>query len=188
MPYAVELYLDREAEDTVRGLWKRLFDANVAPYLWSSGARPHVSLAVFQDADPAMLSGLTGDFAQLARPQALSLSHIGIFLEPRPVVFLAPRVTPALLELNAFFHRQASDAGAVPWESYLPDRWVPHCTVAADLDAREVHRAVQELRLGFRALTASLEEVGLVRFRPVETVAVYTLGKTVGDDGQNLVQ
>ena len=54
---------------------------------------------------------------------------------------------------------------------------MPHITLTETLaDATETARAIAVLHARFRALTASLDRVELVRFPPVEILASAALG------------
>jgi len=49
MPYAVEIFMDKDSDAAVRRIWKEFADTGISPFLHSSGANPHITLAVYSD-------------------------------------------------------------------------------------------------------------------------------------------
>ena len=47
MPFAIELLFDAEFDRRVRDVWQKYARAGVSSYLYESDARPHVTMAVF---------------------------------------------------------------------------------------------------------------------------------------------
>src|SRR5262245_46222316 len=130
MPYAIELALDPETAAVVRRVWRELADAGIQ-YMAASGARPHISLGIWESLDRDRAETELTRFAAERSPVRLAFASVGLF--PRVAVFLAPTVTADLLELHAGFHRRFARLGDVPWAHYQPGAWVPHCTLATDL-------------------------------------------------------
>ena len=86
MPYAVELALDPVSAAAVRRVWRELDDAGIES-IAGSGARPHVSLGIWE---ALAHDGAAADLARFAaetRPIPLTFASVGLF--PGAVVFLA---------------------------------------------------------------------------------------------------
>ena len=148
---AVELYLDPIAAASVHALWEDLSAAGLAASLAGQGSRPHITLAVYDVAepglstllaDPAQLEPRLAAFAATLRPLSINLASLGAFPGPEGVVFLAPKVTRALLTAHARYHLRSADLVPVCWSYYRPRRWVPHCTLAMGLAPAAVGAAV----------------------------------------------
>jgi hypothetical protein len=100
MPFAVELYLDREADARVRDLWAALDSRGVGSLgsVPESDYHPHVTLAVFEhgpaldvaDAVRASLGGVIG--------LPLEFPSLGFFLTAEAVAFLGVVPTRELLD------------------------------------------------------------------------------------------
>src|SRR5437773_538706 len=127
MPYALELGLDDHAAAVVRRLWHDLEDEGIV-HMARSGARPHVSVGIWDSLDRDAAEAELTRFAGEAAPVPITLASVGFF--PQVAVFLAPTVTSELLALQAGLHARFSRVGAAPWEHYRPGGWVPHCTLA----------------------------------------------------------
>jgi|SRR6266850_1295123 len=167
MPYALELALDEHAAAVVRQLWHDLEDAGIV-HMARSGARPHLSVGIWDHLDRDAADAELMRFAADAAP-------VPIF--PQVAIFLAPTVTPALLELQAGLHARFSRLATAPWEHYLPGTWVPHCTLATDFTAAQFTGALEIVRRVALPIACRLVEIGIVEFRPVKQLASRPLGR-----------
>jgi 2'-5' RNA ligase len=176
MPFAIELSLDDETEAVVRGLWQALAAAGIADWQPGSAARPHVTLAVYDALDvPAMSSVLAG-IAATIEPLPITFASYGCFPTEPAVVFLAPVLTQALLSAHARVQAALASAAAAAWTHYLPEHWVPHCTLAMELPVERIAPAIDLCRRVPLPLSGRLNRLGLVEFRPVVERAVFRLG------------
>src|SRR2546430_3749836 len=131
MPYAVELALDSTSAAAVRRAWRELADAGIG-YVAGSGARPHVTLGIWEALDHRAAEAELKRFAAETPAFRLSFASVGLF--PRVAVFLAPAVTAELLDLHAGFHRRFGRPGQASWDPYRPSTWGPPCPPAPDPD------------------------------------------------------
>jgi len=173
MPYAVELALDPTSAGVVRRLWREL-DAAGITYVARAGARPHVTLGIWDAFEHEDAVAELRRFAAATAPVTLRLASVGLF--PRVAVFLAPAVTPELLDLHARFHHRFGPLGRAPWEHYRPGSWVPHCTLATDLEPDQFASALSIAARAPLPLESRLVEVGIVEFRPVRQLVSCALG------------
>ena len=172
MPYAVELALDAAPAAAVRRVWREMDDAGIG-YMARSGVRPHVTFGIWDTLEPDAGAELTA-FAAETAPVRLTFASMGSF--PGVAVFLAPTVTAELLDLHAGFHRRFGSLGRGSCEHYRPGRWVPHCTLAADLEPDQLGRALAIAGRVPLPLECRLVEVGIVQFRPVRQLVSHVLG------------
>lgn len=175
MGFAVELYFDPKTEKALRDLRKVLAEAGIRPVLDEIGDRPHISLAVFSQVDVDVMLEEVEKFAGEARPLPITLSAIGAFASAEAVLFLNPAVTQELMDVHWDFHQMLGDLKMHPHAYYQPDRWVPHSTIAQNVQEGMVGSAFDVLRKSFKPISGTLVEMGLVRFRPVESIGVYPL-------------
>lgn len=175
MGYVVELYFDRDAEERILRLWDVYTECNITSLLPSIGSRPHISLAVFNDVAPDILTEVVAAFAQQTGPLEAGLAAVASFPGPEGVLFLVPTVSRKLVELHEHFHRRLEAAGLQAHPYYRPGRWVPHCTIASDLTGDEMKTAFELARESQVFGSAKLISIGIVRFRPVVHLASYPL-------------
>ena len=172
-PLAIGMYLDSDSEAAIRDIWKDLAEAGVTSYMLDSGDPPHVTLAICNELDTEEFEARLRSFAKELSPFAVTLSNVGIF--PRGVVFLAPTVTHKLLDIHSYFHRFVRDVSEPSWENYLLGRWVPHCTLAMDLDPNLVPKAVEICGRASLPMRGQIVEIGVVEFRPVVQLFSFKL-------------
>jgi 2'-5' RNA ligase len=179
MPYAIELALDPSSDAAVRRVWHELDRAGIT-WMARSGARPHVTVGVWETLDIDETTCELTRFADETAPLRLTLASVGMF--PGVAVFLAPVVTAELLDLHARVHRRLAGRGGGAWHHYQRGAWVPHCTVASDLEPDQFQSASAIAARAPLPLESLLVEVGIVEFRPVNQVVSRTLrGGSRGD-------
>lgn len=178
MPYAVELFFDPASEQRIRTLWERLAGIGLT-YLHESDSRPHVSLAVCDLIEVKPTIQLLDRFACITAGFPITFSSIGIFPATEPVIFFAPKVTIPLLELHAAFLESFEPMATQIWPNYSPDRWMPHCTLAAGCPQECLEEALEICRSETLPFTAEITEIGFVEFRPVKPLhsAALSCGK-----------
>ncbi|MBI1734224.1 MAG: 2'-5' RNA ligase family protein [Candidatus Rokubacteria bacterium] len=173
MPYALELELDGGAGAAVRDLWRALSEVGVT-WMAQSGAAPHVSLAIWETIDRPRFEVELARFAAETGPIGISFDGVGTF--PGGTVFLRPTPNRALDALQRHVHARFAALGAGPWDYYLPETWIPHCTLAMDVPPGRVSEALAVAADAPLPITGRLEFVGIVEFRPVRVLARYPLG------------
>ncbi len=167
MPYAITLPLDSQAESKVVAMYAALASLNISHDQIKLGYPPHITLAILDDA--TKLRELNEVVSNVARSwQSLRLSFVGFGLFPGApsTLWLCPVVTADLLQ------RHAALCAALPVSSltnhYLPNRWVPHVTLAKDVtEPSAAFAAMEGLDLPTEATFA---EVNLIHFRPVKLI------------------
>jgi 2'-5' RNA ligase len=170
MPYAAELALDPQAAAIAVEQMQHLERCPGIETPHSLGAVPHLSLAVWEGIEPDALRPRLEAFAGRLAPPTLRLAGLGLFGGPSAVLFLLPVPTPALLACHADFHAAFADLDEQCWPYYRPGQWVPHVTLAGGLDATAIGAAASAVTPGWMPIEASLVSLGLIRFRPVETL------------------
>lgn len=174
MPFAVETYFDSRADARIRDVWRLLSERGISSHMPDMGATPHISLAVFQELEiDGFLPGLHA-FAASHRPLSLIFHAVRVFPTAEGVVYLAPALTPRLLQLHAEFHATLDSLGLRSSPLYRPDAWVPHCTLAMQVSPGSIGAAVEiAQQAGFGP--AQLQEIGVVEFPPVRPIRRHPL-------------
>src|SRR5215470_6293154 len=164
MPFAIELGLDGESAGPVRSLWRRLAEAGIR-YMADSGAEPHVSVAIWDDLRVERAAIEVAALVTQTAPVPLSFTQVRTF--GAEVVYLAVAPSARLVDLHARVQARIGPLGDGAWEHYAPGAWIPHCTLAMDLDTGTAATALA-LATGFALpLTGRLDRMAIVEFRPV---------------------
>jgi hypothetical protein len=175
--HAVELLLDQAAEARVRAIWTALERGGVpaTPAFANPHYRPHVSLAVFEAADPqARLPELRKTVAGVLGT-ALRLTNLGMFVDgERLIAFLGVAASGPLVA----GHQTVAAAldGTVPVRGfYRPGAWTPHCSLpVCPTTPSEIAATVaiaRAARLPIQARVAGAHLVELATGAPVARLA-----------------
>jgi 2'-5' RNA ligase len=170
--YAITLRLDAMAAATVEAMWQALASVGVSDEALRSGYKPHLTLAVFAaNANPERLLAAARECAAQWPQLTTTFACIGLFPGMPSTLFLAPTVTPGLLARHTAL--LTSVAGEPIDPHYQDGRFVPHVTLAGDL--ADSAAAVAALNLLPLPITAVLDRLDVVRFRPVEVLESHGL-------------
>jgi 2'-5' RNA ligase len=170
MGYAVELVLDKADAESLR----ELYDLTNSVML-ELDAIPHVSLAVFEQVDTALLASLVSAFAKDTQPFSLHFSSISIFPGEENVVFLAAVVTENLLRLHADFHARLNALGLKRDLYHLPGTWVPHCTVTMNEPLSQSLETIRMIHNQEVLGEYRVSEIRVIEFRTVVNLASFYL-------------
>jgi 2'-5' RNA ligase len=160
MAKGIVLLFDAESTRAIRRCW-RLLEAAGIPSLESLTHRrhePHVSLVV---ADEIAMGGwvdvLRAGFFP-ADPMRIELGPVGVF--PGGWLYLGVNGLPASSHAR-LIAALGGDANGV-WDHYLPENWVPHCTLAGDLSEHQSASAIEVLSSVPLPTTTSIMSAALV--------------------------
>ena len=176
MGYALELTFDVETERRHLRLWEALAEAGISSTMTDMGARPHISLAVFDRVARTSLVALIAAWAGETPPFALHFGSVGAFPGSEGVVFVAPVVTLDMLVLHDRLHCLLEAAGLASWPHYRRGQWIPHCTAAINLPPDRVGPALEVCRNSDVFGPGQVVGVSVVSFRPVCEMARFPLG------------
>jgi 2'-5' RNA ligase len=174
MGYAITLRLDATAAAMVEAVWQALASCGVSDEAVRLGYAPHLTLAVLADsADPERLLAAAQQWAARWPPLPTTFASLGLFPGMPATLFLAPVVTSELLERHAALLASLTGEPIDPYYQIGP--YVPHVTLASDLnDPSAAVAALSPLPL---PITALLDRLDVVRFRPVIILESHILAK-----------
>lgn len=176
MPTAVTLDLDEDAAGHIEPLWDALERDATLSTTRRLGVRPHLSLAVYDALAPHNLLPRLDRFARTLKPLAIGFANIGVFVNgAAATIFLGPVADRVLLELHDAFHRAFADCLDGCIAHYRPRHWVPHLTLAQDVDLAALPVAVANLAGVLRPASGRLDVLSVVRYLPVELLGRYSL-------------
>jgi len=164
MAFAVILSFDAASTQAVQAFTRTLPLPGVVA---KTGVPPHITLAGFAEAEPAALLDVTRRFASLEAPIEIDLQSLGAFVSPDRVLFLAPVVTRALLEMHERFHAMLGPAELRAADYWLPGQWVPHCTLEQSLTAAQLGEAMAQASQTFQPVRGMLGQIHLAEFWPL---------------------
>jgi 2'-5' RNA ligase len=177
MALGVQLDLDPAANHRLDALAERLESLPGLETVHRLGVTHHVSLGIHDGDASLAFDDALACLAKTTAPIGLAFSGIGVFPGEQSVLYLAPVVTPELLELHRSFHA-AIDGRSPPVRGhYVRGAWVPHVTLALDVTPQALTQAIDLVREVWEPMTARVEALRLIRFFPVETLALHPLSR-----------
>lgn len=166
MVQALEFFFDDAAEDEIRSLWRRLEQAGV-PSVAKHTNRPHLTFAAGSSFSAAVRGELTAELRLLSLPRVW-LYTLGTFATNDNELFLGSIVDTELLAVHSAVHDILAKKVRNPSAYYLPGSWVPHCTLAHDVDPAGLAAGFAALH-PVRPVHARLAEVGVTDTATGET-------------------
>jgi hypothetical protein len=176
--YSVELRFDQDLAERVRALWEKLGAIGAGSFGAGGKPVPHISLAVYDhddEVDEAAAGRLIERLAARHAPIEIAFASFGVFPTEENVLFLAPVVTPALLDLHATYHDTAAALPATCRSYYLPGRWVPHCSLSMLGPMSAVLDGLGHLATDWAPLCGTVRSAALIRVPPLATLAEHAL-------------
>jgi len=167
MPFVIHLFFDEETETKIKGVWKTLADSGISPYMHQSANRPHLTLAIYEEIDLEACQQRLQSFSTTQSRLPVVFQNFGIFPTNPSVVFIGPTVSVSLLILHQKIHQILNPFGKNPNPYYLPSKWIPHCTLALDLEPGAVPPALELGQQISLPIWGEISEIGGIEFRPV---------------------
>jgi 2'-5' RNA ligase len=175
--YAVELYFDHQMEEAFFAFRNTLYQMGVEPVLSKLGDRPHISLAVFGFEDTQKLIRISEEFAKGKQSFPVHLEAIGAFPTSSNVLYLVPTPSIQLLQWHKEFHEALIKEKIHSSHYYLPDHWVPHCTLEFELPDEQFDLAARLCKKQFSPIHGNFNSLGVIAFRPIAYLAEFPFSK-----------
>jgi 2'-5' RNA ligase len=160
MALALELGLDRAADEAVRRVWAALERQGIESLVSHiPSIRPHMTLLVSEDADG--LRACADELRSQIRSLPVELVGPGLFAAEPAILYLSVAPTAALLDLHARVAAALADAAVELWPHYRPGRWMPHCTLSMGVARERLADAVAACLDGPLPIPAGLGDARL---------------------------
>lgn len=173
--YAVELFFDQEMEKAILAFRESIYQMGITPVLGKLNDRPHVSLAVFGDENIEKLIAITSSFIKGQKQFTVQLDTFGAFPTNSNVLYLLPVPTLKLLTLHKNYHTLLRKEKIHSSRYYLPNQWVPHCTLEFEISDEQLDLALQLCKRHFSPIRGWFTSLGVIAFRPIDYLAEYPL-------------
>lgn len=177
MQYAIELYYDKETEQKLYTLAKRVADEKLSKKFLEWKTRPHLTLACYNDVDEEKCILRLRKFASCQKQMPAYIGSVGMFPDTG-TIFASPVMNESMYRFHREVYECFKDFDTVGWEWYRPDRWVPHCTLALTKEDGEdaFYKASDLILHEFRKMSGSFASIGLVKITfPVEEIFTVEL-------------
>lgn len=174
MTYAVALLFDAASSARLVDAWRSLSARGFSNSMIRLGYRPHLTLAVYDALDEIVTKRVLDHLCGETTSWTGGLVGVDSFAAPGAVLWARPAADHLLTRLQA---RVVSAIAAPCHRHYLPENWVPHCTLADDLASTALASAREMFGKGELAMPLRYEAIELVRFPPVDVRASWPLAR-----------
>ncbi len=172
MSFSIELHFDEKSNFIIRNMWRKLRERGISDYMDKHGVFPHISLAVFNDIDILEMEKRIEKVIKNQGVFSIKMSNLGSFPSNEGVLFVSPNFSDTLINLHKKLHEALKDIEE-KWEYYLPDFWIPHCTLGMNIPKLELQNAFDVIKEDFKPFDVKVETIQLVEFDPVKLVKTF---------------
>ncbi|MDW7657156.1 MAG: 2'-5' RNA ligase family protein [Bacillota bacterium] len=182
MEYAIILSFDQSNDRKLRQMIKALADTSGNETVLLSGLKPHLTLAEFDtDRYETVVLTLSEMAEKILSPIPVKLASAGFFPNNLSVLYLAPIVDEHLLDLHRLINNALEPLCTAFSPLYREENWVPHCTLALELDQVSFADACTALAESFQTLDTVADQIGLIACCPYCEQAAFPLGSKTSD-------
>jgi len=173
--YSLELHFDVLSTTVIQQYINLTANVSGNDYMLQHKIPPHLTVAFFEtdkiDYVCKLVAGNT--IAQMFRKEQIAFPAIGAFVPQ--TLFLVSKQSEYLSALNSRLCSELNDmVSHIPF--YLPNNWIPHCTIATQLMQSGLKQAFSVLSEQFTPLTATIASVAIVKCEPYdETIWEFAL-------------
>ena len=167
MPFAIEMFFEPACESRLRRLCSLLREGEHGNTVIINDvkARPHITLACYDEVDERALLATMSVFARKNTALPVALASVGMFLGSENVLFLAPAASEELTVTQRKWTEEAEVFSSTPWPLYAPGRWVPHCTLAIRVPREGILSMLGTLMDATLPISGELVELGACEFK-----------------------
>lgn len=131
--YAIIATFDGVFTNKVRELQNEL--TNIIETNELAGVEPHITLADYKELDVNLYTKTLEEFVAFQENiSAVTFPFVGTF-PTNGTIFLAPTITNELLRFHHSYHDYFKTFHDNPNSYYVSEKWVPHCTIANQLNS-----------------------------------------------------
>ena len=161
--YAVEMFFNKELEESIRKIWYSLSEENIDSSLISiKDLKPHITLATYESLQLEAFKKQFVSFVENFEPIDVKFVIMGTFPETG-TCFLGPIMTEELVRLHKDYHEKLIQFKTSAHFYYLPNNWNPHCTLAIRLNNSKLVKVLEHCLKKFKGLSGKIIEIGLVK-------------------------
>lgn len=153
---------DENSEQMVKDVWGNLKENSISNYAYEVENRiPHITLASYNDLNKLDFIKQMEVIYENMLTIDITFNMIGTFLNSG-ALFLAPTITHELLEFHSNHHRHFEQFKDDSNSLYLPNNWIPHCTLANRLSTDKLSKAFNYCSKRTNTIYGQIKEVALI--------------------------
>ena len=172
--YLVSLYFDNKSSNIIKGLINKVSDKCGNSFMVDNNVPPHITIAAFQSNNEEKVIEILDKEIKSIKTGKITWASIGSFKSS--VLFLAPVLNEYLHNLCTKIYESIKDVdNIIISKYYLPFQWMPHTTIAKQLNRDELLIAFEELEKNFNILNGMVTKITLSSTNPYRDIVVWEI-------------
>ena len=175
--YAILLNFDEQTRSSLQNMMDVAADACGNRHMCEPAAiPPHITVCYFTADSPDAALWLIEEKVKMFDTGSIIWPSLGVF--PTSTLFAAPIPNEYLADLCAEFNTLLDDIVQLNG-FYLPNSWMPHTTLAIELNREQYYQAFAAVSSVFTPLAGVATELSLVICEPFKELKKWALGGAV---------
>lgn len=161
MPIAIVLLFDKQSTDSIYRVFKRLKKNKISHkgLFHDLKIKPHITFSIYENIDVEIVKARLNQYCKNLNEFKIQFSSIGYFPVEESVLFLNPKATKELLNIQQEIFELFEDFET----DYSPETWVPHCTLCMYLQKEKLAEAIDIVK----------EEIAITKEKPFYVIGNY---------------
>ena len=170
---AISICANNSTREKIVSLWREAGRFENNPSMLALNYPPHFTFAIYDEIVQEELHQAARMAVAGLEPVRVTFKRINYFDVSPLVLWASPEKTEQLEDIHHTIHTHL--AASKCREHYLPDRWVPHCTLAVDIKDDKRRAALEFAWKDFDPFEVIFDSVECVSFPPVVVTERLTL-------------
>ncbi|MFD1737903.1 2'-5' RNA ligase family protein [Bacillus salitolerans] len=160
--FGVIAIFDEKTERLIKEIWHELRERNISSYAFEvEDRKPHITIATYRDVNNKEFFKRMDDVYEGTQAVDITFESIGSFLNSGALYF-APTVTRKLNDLHVSHHRHFVQFNDIPDSLYLPNYWIPHCTIANRLSSENLTKAFEYCTNCYSKIEGRIDKIAVI--------------------------
>ncbi|MGD6802802.1 2'-5' RNA ligase family protein [Rossellomorea aquimaris] len=160
--YWIAALFDEKTENEIKQIWKELSEESLSFYGEEiKNGRPHVTIASYTNMDKEQCIRKMNELYSNKKQVDICFNTLGSFLN-YGTLFFSPTATKELMDLHnshyEIFREFSEEANSL----YMPNQWIPHCTLANKLPEEELAAAFQYCLKRNESINGKITAIALI--------------------------
>lgn len=170
--YLISLYFDEKTNKRIQDYIHTAASASHNYFMTEHNVPPHITIAAFETLHiEDVRNSLQEIFANFSMFK-LQWVSIGVFKSS--TLFIQPVLNQCLQELSVAIHEKLAEIPDTKINRfYQPFHWLPHTTIAKQLNEEQLFLSFQALRKQFSMFEGKVVRVELARKTPFEIIEIW---------------
>ncbi len=176
MGCAICIVSNNASNEKIRDLWSQASLFENTPSMQALDYLPHFTFGIYPEMDAPDVALKFQNVFRYASPVPVVFDKIGFFDASPLVLWAAPQKNRQLEKIHEKVHSVLDQQNC--HNDYRPSRWVPHCTLATEIDVEKRDDALEFASAGFKPFQVIFDSIDFVNFSPVDIVESRTLSNS----------